>query len=76
MCLNSCNVVTTLAPQVWTYHNQVALVVSVIDSHEVHNQHVAKQLLQQTGIRPGMPPAMQPQLSAQQQLLSQVGLAI
>ena len=61
--------------QVWTYHNQVAVVVSVIDSHEVYNQHVAKQLLQQSGLRPGTPSAMRPSLSAQQQqLLSQVRL--
>jgi len=60
---------------VWTYHNQVALVISVIDSHEVHNQHVAKQLLQQAGLRPGMPASMQPPLSMQQQqLLSQASL--
>jgi hypothetical protein len=36
---------------------------------------VAKQLLQQSGLRPGTPSAMRPSLSAQQQqLLSQVRL--
>lgn len=62
------------AAQVWTYHNQVALVVSVIDSHEVHNQTVAKQLLQQAGLKPGLPASMQPPLTVQQQhVLAQVG---
>ena len=58
-------------PQVWTYHNQVALVLSVTDTHEVHNQQLANHLVAQLGLRPGLPAALQPPLAPQEQVLLQ-----